>query len=130
MQIEPGEHIIVFASDDNKNAAGLPLHAKFKITSAGESLYLFGSDGIALSHVEIPAMDRNMSYSWIGGDDFIITEQYSPGYANTQEGYAAFRSSTVIETGSLVINEICASSITTIKDEDGEYPDWIELCTI
>ena len=127
MQIAPGEHIIVFASDDNQNAAGLPLHAKFKITSSGETLYLFGSDGIAISSLKIPAMDRNMSYSWIGGDDFIITEQYSPGYANTQEGYAAFRASTVLETGSLVINEICASSITTLKDEDGEYPDWIEL---
>lgn len=34
---------------------------------------------------------------------------------------------TVLETGALVINEVCASSITTLKDEDGEYPDWIEL---
>ena len=127
MTIQPGEYIIVFASDDNQNTAGLPLHAKFKITSSGETLHLFGSDGIAFAHLDIPAMDRNMSYSWIGGENYIITEQYSPGYENTQEGYAAFRASTVLETGSLVINEICASSITTLKDEDGEYPDWIEL---
>ena len=125
--LEPGEHIIVFASDENKNIAGLPLHAKFKLSSSGDTLFLFGSDGISFSEIAVPAMDRNMSYSWIGGDDYIITEQYSPGYENTQEGYAAFRASTLVEPGTLVINEICASSITTIRDEDGEYPDWIEL---
>jgi len=125
--LEAGQHIIVFASDENKNVAGEPLHAKFKLSSSGDMLYLFGGDGIAFSEVSIPAMDRNMSYSWIGGDEYIITGQYSPGHENTQEGYAAFRASTVLTTGSLVINEICASSITTLKDEDGEYPDWIEL---
>ena len=122
-----GEHILVFASDENKNTAGQPLHAKFKISSSGDSLFLFGSDGIAFSELAVPAMDHNMSYSLIGEGEYIITEQYTPGYDNTQEGYAAFRASTVLEPGALVINEICASSITTLADEDGEYPDWIEL---
>jgi len=72
-------------------------------------------------------MDSNMSYTWVGGNDYIITDQYTPGYDNTQEGYAAFRASTVLQSGALVINEICASSITTLKDEDGDYPDWIEI---
>jgi len=125
--LEAGEHIIVFASDENKNAAGQALHAKFKLSSSGDKLFLFGSDGIAFEEIDVPAMDRNMSYSWIGDKNYIITEQYSPGYENTQEGFAAFRASTVLTAGSLVINEICASSITTLKDEDGEYPDWIEL---
>jgi len=125
--LAPGENVIVFASDENKNSAGSTLHAKFKISSSGDSLFLFGSDGISFSEITVPAMDRDMSYSWIGGDSYIITEQYSPGYENTQEGFAAFRASTVLHSGVLVINEICASSITTLKDEDGEYPDWIEL---
>ena len=127
MSLQPGEHVIVFASDENKNVAGQTLHAKFKISSSGDNIYLFGSDGISFAHLEIPAMDHNMSYTRIGEDRYIITEQYTPGYDNTQEGYAAFRASTVLETGALVINEICASSITTLRDEDGEYPDWIEL---
>ena len=127
MTLDAGERVIVFASDENKNTAGEALHAKFKISSSGETLYLFGSDGVAMQELEIPAMDSNMSYSYIDGGTYIITEQYTPGYENTQEGYTAFRSSTVLETGALVINEICASSITTLKDEDGEFPDWIEL---
>ncbi|MBR4039147.1 MAG: lamin tail domain-containing protein [Clostridia bacterium] len=125
--LAPGENIVVFASDENKNTAGQTLHAKFKLSSTGDTLFLFGSDGIAFEELTLPAMDHNMSYCWIGKDDYIITEQYTPGYENTQEGFAAFRASTILETGALVINEICASSITTLRDEDGEYPDWIEL---
>lgn len=128
MTLNPGEYVIVFASDENRNTAGEALHAQFKISaSGGDTLYLFGPDGIAFSELSIPAMDRNMCYAWIGGDQYIITEQYTPGHENTQEGYAAFRSEDLLETGALVINEVCASSITTLRDEDGEYPDWIEL---
>ncbi|MBR1708207.1 MAG: lamin tail domain-containing protein [Clostridia bacterium] len=125
--LAPGEHIIVFASDTTKNTAGETLHANFKISSAGDTLFLFGTDGIAYEKLEVPAMDANMSYAWIGDENYIITQQYSPGYDNNQEGYAAFRSETVLPSGQLVINEICASSITTLADEDGEYPDWIEI---
>ena len=127
MTLGAGEHVIVFASDSNRNAAGETFHAKFKVSSSGDTLYLFGSDGVAFQELPVPAMNHNMCYSWVGGDDYIITEQYTPGFDNTQEGYASFRASTVLETGALVINEICASSITTLKDGDGEYPDWIEL---
>ena len=128
MTLQPGERVIVFASDSNQNEAGAALHAKFKISSSGsDTLYLFGSDGIAFQELPVPAMDRNMSYAWIGEETYIITEQYTPGYDNSQEGFAAFRSATVLTPGALVINEICASSITTLRDEEGEYPDWIEL---
>ena len=67
-------------------------------------VFLFGSDGIAFQELDIPAMDYNLSYTWVGGNDYIITDQYTPGYDNTQEGYAAFRASTVLQSGALVIN--------------------------
>lgn len=104
-RLRPGEHVIVFASDSTQNEAGKTLHAKFKLSSAGDKLFLFGSDGIAFQELDIPAMDYNMSYTWVGGNDYIITDQYTPGYDNTQEGYAAFRASTVLQSGALVINE-------------------------
>ncbi len=125
--LNPQEHILVFASDRNQNLAGSPLHANFKISSTGENLFLFGPDGISYASLSVPAMESDKSYTWIGNDTYIITDQYTPGYDNTQEGYTAFRSSTVLQAGSLIINEVCASSITTLADEDGEYPDWIEI---
>lgn len=108
LTLAAGEHVIVFASDSTQNEAGETLHAKFKLSSAGDKLFLFGSDGIAFQELDVPAMDYNMSYTWIGGNDYIITDQYTPGYDNNQEGYAAFRSSTVLQSGALVINEICS----------------------
>ncbi len=125
--LAPGDRVLVFASDSTQNTPGLPLHANFKISSSGETLYLFGTDGVAYSHVQVPAMDANMSYTWIKDDNYIITEQYTPGFANTQEGYAQFRSQNVLQPGVLVINEVLASSITSIADADGERPDWIEI---
>ena len=107
-----GEHVIVFASDSTQNEAGKTLHAKFKLSSAGDKLFLFGSDGIAFQELDIPAMDYNMSYTWVGGNDYIITDQYTPGYDNTQEGYAAFRASTVLQSGAMGIFEICGCSLT------------------
>lgn len=127
MMLAPGQHVIVFASDENKNTAGFPFHANFKLSSAGDTVYVFGTDGVAYETLPIPAMDANMSYTWIGDESYIITTQYTPGYDNTQEGYAAFRSENLLQTGALQINEICASSITTLADEEGLYPDWIEI---
>ena len=92
LTLAAGEHVIVFASDSTQNEAGETLHAKFKLSSAGDKLFLFGSDGIAFQELDVPAMDYNMSYTWIDGNDYIITDQYTPGYDNNQEGYAAFRS--------------------------------------
>ncbi|MBQ8092621.1 MAG: lamin tail domain-containing protein [Clostridia bacterium] len=127
MIVNAGERILVFASDETKNTAGQPLHANFKISSSGDKLFLFGTDGIAYERLEIPAMNPNMSYAWIGNENYIITEEYSPGYENTQEGLAAFRSEPLLPEGQLVINEICASSLTTLADDDGAYSDWIEI---
>ena len=87
--LNAGEQIIVFASDENKNTAGTAQHAKFKLSSSGETLYLFGSDGVAFQELTVPAMDRDMSYAWLSDDSFIITQQYSPGYKNDQAHGAA-----------------------------------------
>lgn len=128
MTVAPGEYILIFASDENKNTAGETFHANFKISSAGDKLFLFGTDGVAYQKLEIPAMDSDMVYIYNGHDkEYQITTSYTPGYDNTQEGLAAFRSESILPDGVLVINEVCASSVTTLADEDGEYPDWIEL---
>ena len=71
-------------------------------------------------------MDADVSYAKTE-EGWIITDMYTPGYENTQEGYALFLASSYLETGALVINEIMASNVTTLKDDDGDYSDWIEI---
>lgn len=124
--LAPGKNVIVFCDDMNQNKAGASLHARFKISSLGETIYLYDPSGIVIDACEVPALMADTSYA-LSGKEWIITEQFTPGYPNSAEGYAAFRAEAVKAGHALVINEICASNRTTLKDEDGEYSDWIEL---
>ena len=126
MTLGPGERVVVFASDESRSEAGKPLHAKFKLSSLGDNVVLFGPDGVVMETVQLPAMDADVSYAKTE-EGWIITDMYTPGYENTQEGYALFLASSYLETGALVINELMASNVTTLKDDDGDYSDWIEI---
>lgn len=124
--LQAGERVVVFADDSSKVIPGISYHAKFKISSAGETLILFGPAGNAIEHITVPSMISDTVYAkTLGG--WIISDMFTPGYPNTQEGHAAFRASSYLDTGALVLNEMVASNHTTLADEDGDYSDWIEL---
>ncbi len=125
-RLEPGARVIVFASNESQSYAGSAYHANFKISSAGETLVLFGPEGDAIEHITVPAMAGDMVYAKTS-DSWIISDQPTPGYENTKEGYAAFLSSSLLEANALMLNEIVASNRTTLMDEDGEFSDWLEL---
>lgn len=122
----PGEYILVFASGEAKTEAGKTLHAKFKLSSLGESLTLFAPNGDAHETLVVPALGKDMSYAKTE-DGFTMTDMYTPGYPNTQQGFDDFSAAAHVETGVLIINEILASNAAGIKDDDGEYHDWIEI---
>ena len=126
MTLEPGERALVFCDDTNVAEAGSPLHARFKISSLGETVYLFDRNAIVVDSVELPAMSSDMSYADTG-DGWIITEQFTPGYPNTPAGYEQMRSAALGSSDGLVINELLAVNRTSLQDEDGEFSDWIEI---
>src|SRR5690606_32662758 len=51
---------------------------------------------------------------------------FSPARAE-HEFYDIDATYITIAEGDLVINEIMASNVTTVVDQDGEYDDWLEL---
>ncbi|MDL2318765.1 lamin tail domain-containing protein [Eubacteriales bacterium OttesenSCG-928-A19] len=126
MTLDAGEYLIVFCDDTNANDPEKPLHARFKISSLGETIYLFNQAGVIMDSVVVPGLGADMSYALMQSG-WVTTEQYTPGYPNTDAGYEAFRSQAVGSADGLVINELVASNVTTLQDEDGDYPDWIEL---
>lgn len=126
MTLEPGARVVVFCDGTNKSQAGETLHARFKISSLGEAVYLFNGAGEAIDSVEVPALQGNQSYALIGGT-WQTTDRYTPGYENTEAGWEQSRAISMTAADGLVINEIVASNLTGIADEDGDYPDWIEL---
>lgn len=132
IELAPGAAIVVWL-DDSLSVAG-SLHAPFKMSAAGETIYLFDPSGVYIDIVVFPTLERDMSYSRVplnGADGvsepFVVTSRITPGYPNTADGYALFRSGSTPKTSALLLNEIMPRNRSVYFDEDGDASDWIEL---
>ena len=126
--LAPGEHVIVFCDGVNQNTFGNgAYHAKFKLASIGESVFIFTPTGYVLDSVSVPTLNMNEAYARMEDGTFCLTEQYSPGHPNTEEGHVAYLSSYTIQANTLRINEIMAAPRSGLRDENGELQDWVEL---
>lgn len=118
-----GGRTVVFCDDSNSTDA--VFHAKFKLSSVGETVYLYTPDAYEIDHVKLPLMAKNESWALIDGV-WQSTPWYSPGYENGEEGNTAYLLSTQVKNGELVINEIAPDVKTDLIGQGLTY-DWIEL---
>lgn len=130
--LKAGERVVVFGSNSYQMDPSLPFHGKFKLSSAGAHIYLYDPDMYLLDELATPTLSPDTCYALTGVDEdgvrhYETTSFYSPGYENTEEGFVAYRSANAIESGDLVINEVCPDPKIGIPDEDGEIVDWVEL---
>ncbi|MBE5804193.1 MAG: hypothetical protein E7316_06750 [Clostridiales bacterium] len=126
MTLQPDERVTVFCSDTNAAEVGKPFHAKFKLSSVGETVYLYDPNAYLIDSASNPIMASDESWALMDGS-FASTAFYSPGYENAESGHQAYLADTTVTTGALIINEIMADPITGLTDEDGELSDWVEL---
>lgn len=127
MTLQADERVIVYCDNSNAAEAGKPLHAKFKLSSVGESVYLFDPNAYEIDSVTLPIMSSDESYALQEDGSYAVTALYSPGYANTAEGNEQYRNATMALDGALIISEIMPDPLTGLNDEDGELVDWVEL---
>ena len=125
--LAPGGRLVVFASDTNNAGPAGTLHAKFKLSSAGETVYLFDPNAYVINQVTVPIANSDVSYAMQADGSFAQTQEYTPGFDNTQEGYKAYRNAGTVTDGAIRISEIMADAKTGLYDEDGELSDWVEL---
>ena len=125
-QLPADGRVIVFCDNTNQSLASRPFHAKFKLSSVGESVYLFDPNAYLIDSVKYPIMASDESWS-LTDEGFRNVTWFSPGFPNTPEGHQAYRESVTSADGAVLINEIMADPITGIRDDDGELCDWIEL---
>ncbi len=130
--LKAGEYVIVFATNSYQLDPSLPFHGKFKISSVGEKLYLYDPDLYLIDEVTVPTMVADQSYALTGINEagekvYQVTDYYSPGYVNGEEGFLAYRTANARETGSLIINEICPDPKVGIPDDTGTVVDWLEI---
>jgi len=118
--------VIVFCSNTNRATPGEPFHAKFKLSSVGETVYLYDPNAYLIDSCRYPILGSNDSWS-LTDEGFKSVEWFSPGYPNTPEGHQQYRESIMVSGDALVINEVMADAMTGLRDEDDELSDWVEI---
>ena len=118
-----GEYLVVWCDPQETGA----LYAPFALARAGgETVVLTGPENTETDSVLTPALERDAAYAKVDGV-WTATEKATPGFANTEAGYAAYRESCGVGDVGIVINEVMAKNQCTLADEDGDFSDWIEL---
>ncbi|XAL99912.1 CotH kinase family protein [Phycisphaeraceae bacterium D3-23] len=90
-----GEYLVIFASGEDRAAAGGELHTNFRLGSGGEYLALVEPDGNTIAHEyapEFPAQSSDVSYG------LAFDNPGSPGYFNTPTPGQANGAAAVNET--------------------------------
>ena len=119
--------LVVFCDSVNKDDPHGEFHAKFKLSSLGDTVYLFDANGTAIDSVKVPTLNADESFARNEEGAWEKTGAYSPGYPNTQEGYENYLAAYAVHPGTLMINEVVPTPRTGLRDEDGELSEWVEL---
>lgn len=125
LQVEAGAYVVIPCT----GVEGNPAEASFKLSKNGCSLVLSGPVGNLVTGVECPAMEEDYSWQMMEDGTYTATELFSPGFENSEEGYAAFRKSQGI-AGPLMISEVMPSNDRYLIQSDAECYDWVELKNI
>lgn len=125
--LKAGERTVVYCDNTNQAEPGKAYHAKFKLSSVGETVYLFDPSAYTIDSVTTPILGSDTSWALLPDGTWQEVSYVSPGYENTEAGAEQYRVDSSVSDGAVIINEVMASALTGLADEDGELSDWIEL---
>ncbi len=118
--IGPGEYLLVWCDGEYREG---PLHASFKLDSDGEQLGFFAATGDQVYYIDTlsfgPQSTDTAQGRYPDGGAWRMMDFPTPGARNIS-GLSRWR-------GKLFINEFQASNQSTVRDEAGDYDDWLEL---
>ncbi|RPI01741.1 MAG: T9SS C-terminal target domain-containing protein [Calditrichaeota bacterium] len=85
VKIEAHGFLLIFASDKNQLSTEKPLHSNFKLSSLGESIYLFTAAALLADSLQVPPLAVDMSYgrSPDGSDHLVLFLNPSPAASNS-----------------------------------------------
>ena len=122
----PDGRVVVFCDNQNQSNVNQPFHAKFKLSSLGETVYLYDPNSYLIDSCTYKIMASDESWT-LTEEGFESVSWFSPGFENTEEGHQAYRESITVTDGSVIINEVMADPLTGLRDDEDELVDWIEL---
>ncbi len=122
--LAPGEYAVVWCSGDDTMG---PEYAPFRLAKqGGETVILSDAYGSALDRIQLPFLMDDTSYARISGE-WTVTDRPTPGFENSEAGYAAWVSAMGFGDVKVYISEIASRNLTGLRDADQEIHDWIEL---
>lgn len=122
--LPPGGFTVVWCSGDD--AMGTE-YATFRLAKqGGETVILSDAFGSALDRVQLPFLMDDTTYARVSGE-WTVCDRPTPGYENTEAGYAAWVDALGYGNIQVYISEISSQNLTGLQDADGEPHDWIEL---
>ena len=111
----------------NKNADSA-LYGKFGISNDGtDSVYLYNSANVIVDRVDIPVVGTNVAYTRAADGTWQRFNRLTPGFENTEAGYAAWLRSNDSQSLQVVITEILPGAACLDADGSGRITDWVEL---
>ncbi len=123
MELAADGYLVVFCDGEGKTE----LHANLKLKAAGgETLAIKNAAGEVVESVQTIPLQTNTS-AVRGEKTFTLSERPTPGFPNTDEGYAAFLASRTAVQNELVLSEVMAANAATLQDADGQFSDYIEV---
>ncbi len=125
LTLESGEYAVIPLSGDYACDSEAP----FALSRSSGSVLLTAPQGYVISRTEYTTLGKDRSWSLQADGTYQQTSLLSPGFANTQDGAAAYRK-TQVPTGELMISEVMPANNRYLQQSDGKYYDWVEITNI
>ena len=117
--IGAGQYMLIQAEGDDPQKKN-PARLSFNISSSGESLFLFDSNGQLLDKLSAGRMKSGLSYGRDASDNRMYYIEPTPGSANGS-GYKGVTSTPMFDVNPGIYSEAVTLSITAAEDEVIRY---------
>ncbi len=126
--LQPGEFVLVYTDGSGKPQQADGWHAPFRLPASGDELALIDKAGNGVDLVQLPALARDQVYCRDAAGEWAVSDYPTPGQVNRAERLdSAAEKEIRVQEGALEITEVMTNNATFFADEDGQYPDYIEI---
>ena len=127
--IKAKSYLVIFCSGSESAAGDAELHVPFSLRAYEESVVLSGKTGKIADSYSYARQQADVSMARVpdGTGEFSASHKPTPGFANTDEGYAQFTQHMNASLGDLYISEMMGLNSSAVADLQGQYIDWFEV---
>lgn len=132
MELDGLHYLLLYGCDADCPGSDGHMCMDFGLSRYGETLYLFDPLGNLLDTVELPEMEKNLTYARRSDGSWGICTAPTLGQANVEESIGAapviVPDAEPVQGGTvLIISEALAKNVDSVIDEDGDRSDFCEL---